>query len=97
MVLKHDNARPHTANIRKVAIQERCCEVISHPHYSPDLATLTALIFKESSLMTRRTLLVKSSRREKLIDSWEAIVANGGEYVFNKFMQAIISKVNICQ
>lgn len=36
--------------------------------------------------MTRRTLLVKSSRREKLIDSWEAIVANGGEYVFNEFM-----------
>jgi transposase len=38
MILQHENARPHTANMTKAAIQEHDWEILPHPPYSPDLA-----------------------------------------------------------
>jgi hypothetical protein len=38
MILRHDNAWPHTANTTKAAIQELDWEILPHPHYSLDLA-----------------------------------------------------------
>jgi histone-lysine N-methyltransferase SETMAR len=38
VILQHDNARPHTANMTKVAIQELDWGILSHLPYSPDLA-----------------------------------------------------------
>jgi hypothetical protein len=38
VILQHDNARPHTANMTKAAIQELDWEILSHPSNSPDLA-----------------------------------------------------------
>jgi hypothetical protein len=37
VILQHDSARPHTANMTKAAIQERDWEILPHPPYSPDL------------------------------------------------------------
>jgi transposase len=38
VILQHDNARPHTANMTKAAIQELDLEILPHPPYSPDLS-----------------------------------------------------------
>jgi hypothetical protein len=38
VILQHDNARPHTANMTKAAIQELDWEIVPRPPYSPDLA-----------------------------------------------------------
>jgi histone-lysine N-methyltransferase SETMAR len=38
VILHHDNARPHTANMTKAAFQELDWEILPHPPYSPDLA-----------------------------------------------------------
>jgi hypothetical protein len=38
VILQHDNARPHTVNMTKAAIQELDWEIPPHPPYSPDLA-----------------------------------------------------------
>ena len=38
VLLQHDNARSHTANMTKAPIQELEWEVLPHPPYSPDLA-----------------------------------------------------------
>jgi histone-lysine N-methyltransferase SETMAR len=38
VILQHDNALPHTANVRKAAIQELDWEILAHPPYSLNLA-----------------------------------------------------------
>jgi hypothetical protein len=42
VILQHDNARPHTANMTKAAIQELDWEILPHPPYSLDLAPTTS-------------------------------------------------------
>jgi transposase len=38
VILQHDNARTHTANITKAAIQELDWKILPHPPYYPDPA-----------------------------------------------------------
>ena len=38
VVLQHDNARPHTSQQTRAAIEELWFKVIPHPPYIPDLA-----------------------------------------------------------
>jgi hypothetical protein len=37
VILQHDNARPHTANMTKAAIHKLDWEILPHPSYTPDL------------------------------------------------------------
>jgi histone-lysine N-methyltransferase SETMAR len=39
VILQHGNARPHTANMTKAAIQKHDWEILLHPAYSPDRAS----------------------------------------------------------
>jgi hypothetical protein len=49
VILQHNNARPHTANISKVAIQELDWEILPHPPYSPDLVRSDYHLFRSLS------------------------------------------------
>jgi hypothetical protein len=49
VILQHDNARPHTANMTKAAIQEIDWEIPPHPPYSPDLASSDYHLFRSFS------------------------------------------------
>jgi transposase len=49
VILSNDNARPHTANMTKAAIQELDWEILPHPPYSPDLAPSDYHLFRSLS------------------------------------------------
>ena len=49
VLLLHDNARPHIADMTKEAIQTHSWEVLLHPPYSPDLAPTDFHLFRSLS------------------------------------------------
>jgi transposase len=49
VILQHDNARPHTANMTEAAIQELDWEILPHPPYSPHLAPSDYHLFRSLS------------------------------------------------
>lgn len=53
VILLHDNARPHTANIVKEALNDLEWEVLPHPPYSPDLAPTDFYLFRSVSNQMR--------------------------------------------
>jgi histone-lysine N-methyltransferase SETMAR len=48
-ILQHVNARPHTSNMTKAAIQELDWEILPHPPYSPDSAPSDYHLFRSLS------------------------------------------------
>ena len=53
VILLHDNARPHKANIVKEALNDLEWEVLPHPPYSPDLAPTDYHLFLSMSNQIR--------------------------------------------
>ncbi|KAK6021555.1 hypothetical protein OSTOST_12770, partial [Ostertagia ostertagi] len=49
VILLHDNARPHTASVAKITLQELGWEILQHPPYSHDLAPTDFLLFRSLS------------------------------------------------
>jgi histone-lysine N-methyltransferase SETMAR len=45
VILQHNNGRPHTARLTLQTIQRNEWEMLSHPAYSPDLATTDDHLF----------------------------------------------------
>jgi hypothetical protein len=46
VILHHDNARPHTANMMKAVIQELDWEILPHPPYSMDITPSNYHVFR---------------------------------------------------
>ena len=53
VILLHDNARPHVAQVVKTALQELEWEVLIHPPYSPNLAPTDYHLFRSLSNQMR--------------------------------------------
>ena len=66
VMLLHDNARPHSANVTKITIQGLGWEVIPHPPYSPDLAPSDFHLFRSLSNNLQET----SFPDENVLRTW---------------------------
>jgi hypothetical protein len=49
VILQHDNASPHTANMTKAVMQELDWEILPHPPYSPNLTPSNYHLFRSLS------------------------------------------------
>jgi hypothetical protein len=69
VILQHDNARPHTAKMRKAAIQEPDWDILPHPPYSPDLAPSDYHLFRSLSNILRGAELPSATKLSSKIGS----------------------------
>jgi hypothetical protein len=70
VILQHDNARPHTANMMKAAIQELDWEILPHPPYSPDLAPSDYHLFCFLSNNLRRVSFNNDTELQNWLDDF---------------------------
>jgi hypothetical protein len=70
VILQYDNARPHTTNMTKVAIQEHDWEIIPHPSYSPDLAPSDYHLFRSLSSNLRGVSLSNDVELQNWLDDF---------------------------
>jgi transposase len=70
MILQHDNARPHTANMTKGAIQKLDWKILPHPPYSPDLARSDYHFFSSLCNNLRRVSFNKDAELQNWLDEF---------------------------
>jgi histone-lysine N-methyltransferase SETMAR len=70
VILKHDNARPHTANLTKAAIQELDWEILPHPTYSPDLEQSEYHLFCSLSINLRGVSFNNDAELQNWLDEF---------------------------
>jgi hypothetical protein len=70
VILQHDNARPHTANITKAAIQELDWEILPHPPYSLDLAPSDYHLFRSLSNNLREVSFNDDTELQNWLDDF---------------------------
>ena len=71
IILLHDNARPHTANLARDKLQRFGWETLQHPPYSPDLSPCDFHIFRkpeEKHSWTSLSFGRGSARADEVVD-----------------------------
>ncbi len=94
VILQHDNARPHIANVVKLAIEEFNWEVLPHPAYSPDLAPSDFHLFRSlSNAMRGITFNNNDELQNWLVEFFEAqprqFYRNGIEKLVQRWEEVI--------
>jgi histone-lysine N-methyltransferase SETMAR len=72
MILQHDNARPHVANLTKMVIQELGWEVLQHPPNSPDLAPSDYYLFRALQNALRGVTFNNDEELQNWLENWFA-------------------------
>jgi hypothetical protein len=70
VILQHDNARPHIANMMKGAIQELDWKILSHPPYSPELSSSDYHLSRSLSNNLRRVSFNNGAELQNWLDEF---------------------------
>lgn len=70
VILLHDNARPHNAQVVKQYLKEQNWEILSHPPYSPDIAPSDFHLFRSMAHELNDQRFCNYDDCKKWIDSW---------------------------
>lgn len=73
MILRHDNARPHVANVAKrvkTNLETLKWEVLTHPPYSPDFAASVYYLFRSMARGLAKQHFHPYEDAKKWVDSW---------------------------
>lgn len=93
VVLIHDNARPHSANMTKDLLKKFKWEVFEHPPYSPDLAPSDYHLFRElkSWLGGQRF-----ATNEELQDAVKTYLSSLAATFFEEGIEKLVSRYDKC-
>lgn len=72
VILQHDNAGPHVANVVKTYIETLKWEVLPHPPYSPDIAPSDYHLFRSMTHGLENVQLSDYDEAKNWIDQWIA-------------------------
>ena len=72
MILQHDNARPHVAEVVKTYLETLKWEVLFHPPYSPDVAPSDYHLFQSMAHGLADQHFRSYEEVKNWIDSWIA-------------------------
>ena len=70
ILLLHDNARPHTARATFDVLETLKFEVLSHPPYSPDLASSDFHFFPHLKSYLKGTHFTSDDEVKQAVTSW---------------------------
>ncbi|CAK9816246.1 Histone-lysine N-methyltransferase SETMAR [Anthophora plagiata] len=70
VILQHDNARPHTAQLTRDKLQELGWEVLPHPAYSPDLAPSDFYLFGPLQDALRGKRFANNEEVKEVVQKW---------------------------
>uniref|UniRef100_A0A3Q2Y0F2 Tc1-like transposase DDE domain-containing protein n=1 Tax=Hippocampus comes TaxID=109280 RepID=A0A3Q2Y0F2_HIPCM len=70
VILRHDNARPHTAAQTVQTINKLGWELLPHPLYSPDLAPSNFHLFGPIKSFTRGTKFESDNEVKSIVSDW---------------------------
>lgn len=72
VILQHDNARPHVAQVVKTYLETLRWEVLPHPPYSPDIAPSDYYLFRSMTHGLAEQHFSNYNEVKQWIDSWIA-------------------------
>lgn len=72
VILQHDNARPHVANVVKNYLENLKWEVLPHPPYSPDIAPSDYHLFRSMTHGLAEQRFSSYDDTKKWVDDWIA-------------------------
>ena len=93
VVLIHDNARPHCANVTKDFLKKFNGEVFDHPPYNPDLAPSDFHQFRELKAWLGGQRFVANDEPQDAVKTYlSSLAAN----FFAEGIEKLVSRYDIC-
>lgn len=91
--LTHDNARPHTANLIKILLQDFKWDVSDHPPYSPDLAPSDYHLFCRLKKFLGGKRFSDQDELENTVNGW---FQEMGETFYSTGIEKLVSRMDKC-
>lgn len=93
VLLLHDNARPHTANLTKSLLQDFKWDVFDHPAYSPDLAPSDYYLFCHLKKFLGGKKFSDQDELENTVNTW---FKKMGADFYSQGIEKLVSRMDKC-
>lgn len=89
ILVKYNNASPHTSNATSAALKKLKFEVILHPTYSPVLASCDFHLFPDLKRVLKSTNFTSDEEVKEAVKSW---TKEGPATYFREVMKKLVAR-----